>query len=170
VFLCNTYRNTADVSVTNFVVRKYHPNGKLHIYNILTRFHGNSLAIVVFSDWQETDPTSRHRGRPIQTREQNSDRINIWSQVPQWARRQDILTDWPTVSRNVTSASGECVSVAGGYKYGNLALQVGVVSDETVKYGYGFCAPANCRPILSSERVPHRNKTANLRQQHTDRK
>jgi hypothetical protein len=25
-----------------------------------------------------------------------------------------------------------------GYKYGNLALQVGGVSDETVKYGYGF--------------------------------
>jgi hypothetical protein len=28
--------------------------------------------------------------------------------------------------------------VSGGYKYGNLALQVGGVSDETVKYGYGF--------------------------------
>jgi hypothetical protein len=28
----------------------------------------------------------------------------------------------------------------GGYKYGNLALQVGGVSDETVKYGYGFSA------------------------------
>jgi hypothetical protein len=27
-----------------------------------------------------------------------------------------------------------------GYKYGNLGLQVGEVSDETVKYGYGFCA------------------------------
>jgi hypothetical protein len=27
-----------------------------------------------------------------------------------------------------------------GYKYGNLALQIGGVSDETVKYGYGFCA------------------------------
>jgi hypothetical protein len=25
-----------------------------------------------------------------------------------------------------------------GYKYGNLALQVGGVSDETVKYGFGF--------------------------------
>jgi hypothetical protein len=30
--------------------------------------------------------------------------------------------------------------VPGGYKYGNLALQVGGISDETVKYGYGFCA------------------------------
>jgi hypothetical protein len=30
--------------------------------------------------------------------------------------------------------------VPGGYKYGNLALQIGGVSDETVKYGYGFCA------------------------------
>jgi hypothetical protein len=27
-----------------------------------------------------------------------------------------------------------------GYKYGNLALQVGGVSDETVKYCYEFCA------------------------------
>jgi hypothetical protein len=27
-----------------------------------------------------------------------------------------------------------------GYKYGNLALQVGGISDETVKYGYGFWA------------------------------
>jgi hypothetical protein len=30
--------------------------------------------------------------------------------------------------------------VLGGYKYGNLAFQVGGVSDETVKYGYGFYA------------------------------
>jgi hypothetical protein len=28
--------------------------------------------------------------------------------------------------------------VPGGYKYGNLSLQVGGVSDETVKYGFGF--------------------------------
>jgi hypothetical protein len=28
----------------------------------------------------------------------------------------------------------------GGYEYGNLALQVGRVPDETVKYGYKFCA------------------------------
>jgi hypothetical protein len=27
-----------------------------------------------------------------------------------------------------------------GYKYGNLTLQGGGVSDGTVKYGYGFCA------------------------------
>jgi hypothetical protein len=30
--------------------------------------------------------------------------------------------------------------VPGGYKYGNLALQVEGVSDEIVKYGYGFRA------------------------------
>jgi hypothetical protein len=30
--------------------------------------------------------------------------------------------------------------VPGEYKYGNLAFQVVGVSDETVKYGYGFCA------------------------------
>jgi hypothetical protein len=28
-----------------------------------------------------------------QTRQQNSDRINIWSQDPQWAQHQDVLTD-----------------------------------------------------------------------------
>jgi hypothetical protein len=53
----------------------------------------------------------------------------------------------------------------------DLALQVGVVSDETVKYGREFCGISiqeslhlqgpeaivlvNYRPILSSERVPH---------------
>jgi hypothetical protein len=29
---------------------------------------------------------------------------------------------------------------------------------------------ANCKPVLSSERSPHRSKTATLRQQHSDRK
>jgi hypothetical protein len=29
--------------------------------------------------------------------------------------------------------------VPGGYKYGDLALQVRIVSDETVKYGREFC-------------------------------
>jgi hypothetical protein len=29
---------------------------------------------------------------------------------------------------------------------------------------------ANCRPVLSSERAPHRHMTANFRQQHSDRK
>jgi hypothetical protein len=29
--------------------------------------------------------------------------------------------------------------VSGGNKYGNLALQVGGVSDETLKYGREFC-------------------------------
>jgi hypothetical protein len=64
--------------------------------------------------------------------------------------------------------------VPGRYKYGNLALQVGGVSDETVKYGYGSWAlshyTANCRPVLSSERAPNRYKTANFTQQHSDRK
>jgi hypothetical protein len=62
--------------------------------------------------------------------------------------------------------------VPGDYQYGNLALQVEGVSDEKVKYGYGFCAigpsrdyTANCRPVLSSERAPHRNKTASFGQE-----
>jgi hypothetical protein len=61
--------------------------------------------ITADSDWQETDPTSHERGRPAETRQQNSDRINIWSQVPQWARHQYVLTEWLTVSHKVTSAS-----------------------------------------------------------------
>jgi hypothetical protein len=56
--------------------------------------------IIADSGWQETDPTSRQRGRPTETREQISDRINIWSQVP-----QDTETYWLNASRNVTSAS-----------------------------------------------------------------
>jgi hypothetical protein len=32
----------------------------------------------------------------------------------------------------------QCHLVLGWYKYGNLALQVEGVSDETVKYGFGF--------------------------------
>jgi hypothetical protein len=31
-----------------------------------------------------------------------------------------------------------CVLLLGDYKYGNVALQVGGVSDETVKYGFRF--------------------------------
>jgi hypothetical protein len=45
-----------------------------------------------------TDPTSRQRGRPTETRQQLSDNnlwteSIIWSQVPEWARYLDILTD-----------------------------------------------------------------------------
>jgi hypothetical protein len=46
------------------------------------------------SDWQETDPTSRQRGRLTETKQQLSDRINTWSQVPHWARHQDVLTSY----------------------------------------------------------------------------
>jgi hypothetical protein len=59
---------------------------------------------------------------------------------------------------------------------GTRPSRLGGVSNETVKYGYGFCATrtidyaAKCRPVLSSERAAHRNKTANFRQQHSDTK
>jgi hypothetical protein len=45
------------------------------------------------------------KGLLTETRQQISDGINIWSQISQWARHQDVLTDWLTVSRNVTLAS-----------------------------------------------------------------
>jgi hypothetical protein len=43
---------------------------------------------------------SRQRGRSIETRlSENTLRTesNVWSQVPEWARYLDILTDWPSV-------------------------------------------------------------------------
>jgi hypothetical protein len=48
------------------------------------------------------DPSCRQRGRPAETRLRVSDSnlptgSNIWSEVPEWARHQDILTDWPSV-------------------------------------------------------------------------
>jgi hypothetical protein len=44
------------------------------------------------------DPTSPQRGRPTKIRQQLSENnlrteSNIWSQVPEWARYPDILTD-----------------------------------------------------------------------------
>jgi hypothetical protein len=63
----------------------------------------------------------------------------------------------------------------GGYKYGDLALEVGGVSDETVKYGCEFCRTStllwqgpeaivqvNYRPVLSSERALQNNKAATV--------
>jgi hypothetical protein len=49
-----------------------------------------------------TDPTSRQRGHTTKTRQQISENnlrthSNIWSQVPEWARYLDIMTDWPSV-------------------------------------------------------------------------
>jgi hypothetical protein len=62
--------------------------------------------------------------------------------------------------------------VNGGCKYGDLALQVGGVSDETVKYGREFCGTwtgewqqivrENYRPVLSSERAPHKHTTVDV--------
>jgi hypothetical protein len=70
--------------------------------------------------------------------------------------------------------------VPGGYKYRELALQVGGVSDEPVKYGREFSGTStqerllwqgleaivqvNYKRILSSERVPHIKKPAIVRQ------
>jgi hypothetical protein len=54
------------------------------------------LRVVYDSDHWETalqtaDRSSRRRGKKFQTGS------NIWSQVPQLARHQDILTDWPSI-------------------------------------------------------------------------
>jgi hypothetical protein len=53
-------------------------------------------------------------------------------------------TDGKTVCRNMTLTFefnfGLDRPVPGGYKYGELVLQVGGVSDEKVIYGYESCA------------------------------
>jgi hypothetical protein len=59
--------------------------------------------------------------------------------------------------------------VPGGYKYGNLALQVGGVSNETVKYDREFCGTSTQESLLwqgpeavSSERALQNNKPATV--------
>jgi hypothetical protein len=59
-----------------------------------------------------------------------------WSQVPD-GRLTPRQTGRPAVGRKLTSTSSS--TSTGGYKYENLALQVGGVSNETVKYGREFC-------------------------------
>jgi hypothetical protein len=93
-----------------------------------------------------------------------------------------IRWDFPTVALRVvrgdwkgTQCPGVYLGhpVPGGYKYGDLALQVGGVSRiGTIKYGFGFrgaqtrvglrcrgpAATVNYRPVLSSERALQNNK------------
>jgi hypothetical protein len=47
---------------------------------------------------QKTDPSSRKRGRPTKQDRNCQTVINIWSLVPDGARHQDLLTDWPSVA------------------------------------------------------------------------
>jgi hypothetical protein len=66
----------------------------------------SNLAYLVNIALQTADPSSHQKGCPTERRLQLSDSnvpagSNIWSQVPEWARHQDILT----VSRKVTSTS-----------------------------------------------------------------
>jgi hypothetical protein len=64
--------------------------------------HGYGFYATRTIEWlysKTADPSSHQRGRPIETRQQLSDKnlwtgCNIWSQVPQWARNQDILRQW----------------------------------------------------------------------------
>jgi hypothetical protein len=49
----------------------------------------------------------------------------------------DTLTYWPT-DRQLQHDFDFGHPVPGGYKWGNLALEVWGVSDESLKYGYGF--------------------------------
>jgi hypothetical protein len=77
-------------------------------------------------------------------------------------------------------------AVPGGYKYRDLALQVGGVSNEIVKYGREFCGTlkqrvtalarprSNCtvkyKPVLSSERALQNNKHATVLKEISRRK
>jgi hypothetical protein len=107
--------------------------------------------------------------------------INIWSGAPDGARRQDLLTDWPSVAMWLwlwlwlwawrgggeagSSTSTVALRVVEGDKKGSLKT-------ETVKHGREFhgtrtrewlrwrgpAAILNDRPVLSSERAPYINK------------
>jgi hypothetical protein len=107
-----------------------------------------------------TDPTSRQRGRPKKTRQQLSDNnlqaeSNIWWQVPEWARYRDIMTDWPSVvmwlslclwqvTKLWLTKDRPVLSSERAHHRNRTAhltaTFLGGVSDETVKYGYGFWA------------------------------
>jgi hypothetical protein len=58
--------------------------GSLYVASCDSQGYGGGILIV---------PKPGVWGRPTETRQQISDRFNIWSQVPQWARRQDVQTD-----------------------------------------------------------------------------
>jgi hypothetical protein len=49
------------------------------------------------------------------------------------------VDDTSTVALRVVRGDKKRTQCPGVYKYGDLALQVGGVSDETVKYGREFC-------------------------------
>jgi hypothetical protein len=82
------------------------------ILHFISHFQGQMYVLWRLSDhWvitlQIADPSSRHRGCPIDTRQQISDTnlqtgSNIWSQDPQGCSIPR-HTDWPTVSHKVTS-------------------------------------------------------------------
>jgi hypothetical protein len=107
--------------------------------------------------------------------------INICSWAPDAARHQDLLTDWPTISRNVTlTLLVQLARVEAASNTSTVALRVvggdekGSLESERVKYGHEshgtrtrewlrWRAPAailNDRPALSSARAPHINKHA----------
>jgi hypothetical protein len=141
------------------------------------------------SSVQMTDPTSRQRGRTTETRPQPSERnvrtgSSIWSQSQIGLGTMTLwLTDRPSAVTWLwyqSSPSHQCLgvqlghTVPGGYTYGDLVLQVGGVSNETVKDDHQFCGtwtrewlvwqnpkaivPVNYRRILSSERAPNIKK------------
>jgi hypothetical protein len=72
-------------------------------------------------------------GAPTLTRGRvcNLQESNIWSQVSEWARYIGILSDWPSVVMWLN------------FDFDRCPFQVGGVSDETDKNGYGSCATRN---------------------------
>jgi hypothetical protein len=73
----------------------------------LTDWLSAVVTLTLTIELQRTDPASRQRGRPTETRQQisdpNTEKEAISGQTStKWARHQDILTDWLTDSRKVT--------------------------------------------------------------------
>jgi hypothetical protein len=112
--------------------------------------------------------------------------INIWSQAPDGARHQDLLTNWLTISRNVTltfdfdssSRQRDTPVWRRGSNTSTVTLRVvggdekGSPKSETVKYCHenqgtrtrerllwrGPATYTKDRPVLSSEKAPHKTR------------
>jgi hypothetical protein len=125
------------------------------------------------------------RDRTPQKQDRNCKRaINIWSWAPDGARHQDLLIDWPSVAMWLWLLSYPPTRVEAGSNTSTVTLRVvggdekGSLKSETVKYDHesqgnltreglrwwGPAAYRKDRPVLSSERAPHKNKTVTVKE------
>jgi hypothetical protein len=84
---------------------------------------------------------------------------------PGW--RPDTTTDWPTDRQSQNNLIEKTnVTAVAPLPWGDLALQVGEISNETVKYGYGSYATrtCNCTAITDSSSRQRERPTLRTKQ------